>query len=89
MPFMQGGDLRYHLREHGPISEAHVKFYAAELLCAMADLHAKRVVFRDLKPEVRAAAGQGGAGRAWARHGAARRRPVEAGVRAPAGWRRA
>ena len=49
MPFMQGGDLRYHLREHGPLSEAHVKFYAAELLCAMADLHAKRVVFRDLR----------------------------------------
>lgn len=51
MPFMQGGDLRYHLREHGPLSEAHVRFYAAELLCALADLHAKRVVFRDLKPE--------------------------------------
>ena len=75
MPFMQGGDLRYHLREHGPLSEAHVKFYAAELLCAMADLHAKRVVFRDLKPEVRAAAGHGargaGHGRDAARHGAA------------------
>ena len=51
MPFMQGGDLRYHLREHGPLAEAHVKFYAAELLCALADLHAKRVVFRDLKPD--------------------------------------
>lgn len=35
MPFMQGGDLRYHLREHGPLAEPHVKFYAAELLCAM------------------------------------------------------
>ena len=51
MPFMQGGDMRYHLREHGPLSEAHTKFYAAELLCGIADLHAKRVVFRDMKPE--------------------------------------
>jgi serine/threonine protein kinase len=51
MPFMQGGDLRYHLREHGPLRESDVRFYAAELLCGLADLHAKRVVFRDLKPE--------------------------------------
>jgi serine/threonine protein kinase len=51
MPFMQGGDMRYHLREHGQLSESHARFYAAELLCALADLHAKRVVFRDLKPE--------------------------------------
>jgi len=51
MPFCQGGDLRYHMREHGPLSEDHARFYAAELLCGLADLHAKRVVFRDLKPD--------------------------------------
>jgi len=51
MPFMQGGDLRYHLQEHGPLREEAVRFYAAEILCGLEDLHAKRVVFRDLKPE--------------------------------------
>ncbi len=51
MPFMQGGDLRYHLREHGPLREDHCRFYAAEMLLGLADLHAKRVVYRDLKPE--------------------------------------
>lgn len=51
MPFMQGGDLRYHLREHGPLPEQWVVFYAAEMLLGLADLHAKRVVYRDLKPE--------------------------------------
>jgi len=71
------------------LPESHVQFYAAEVLLALGEMHSVGLVYRDLKPEVRAAAGQGGAGRAWARHGAARRRPVEAGVRAPAGWRRA
>ena len=46
---MQGGDLRYHLRENGILSEASVRFYAAELLCAIADLHEKEVIYRDLK----------------------------------------
>jgi serine/threonine protein kinase len=51
MPFMQGGDLRYHLKERGTMTVEQARFYAAELLLALQDLHAKRIVYRDLKPE--------------------------------------
>ena len=51
MPFLQGGDLRFHLRERGRMSEATARFYAAEMLLGLQDLHSKRIVYRDLKPE--------------------------------------
>jgi hypothetical protein len=66
------------------LPESHVQFYAAEVLLALEEMHSFGLVYRDLKPEVRAAAGQGGAG---AGHGCdtARR---GSGLRRPASWRR-
>ncbi len=39
MPFMSGGDLRYHLREHGKLTEKHTIIYAAEILLGIARMH--------------------------------------------------
>src|ERR1700687_5172023 len=50
MPFMQGGDLRYHLSQRGPIQEEDCIFYAAELLLALEYMHQKHIIYRDLKP---------------------------------------
>jgi serine/threonine protein kinase len=51
MPFMQGGDLRFHLKERGVMSFDIAQFYAAELLLGLEELHSKNIVYRDLKPE--------------------------------------
>ena len=49
--FIQGGELVSHLREKGQFKESWVKFYAAELITAIEDLHANQLIYRDLKPE--------------------------------------
>lgn len=46
MPFMQGGDLRYHLNERGTMDVNTAKFYAAEILLGLHDLHSKNIVYR-------------------------------------------
>ncbi len=53
MPFMQGGDLRYHLdnRERSGMSEADCAFYAAEMLLGLQELHSLMIVYRDMKPD--------------------------------------
>lgn len=51
MPFLKGGDLRYYLKEHGPMNEIGARFYSAEILIGLKELHSLRVVHRDLKPE--------------------------------------
>lgn len=51
MPFMQGGDLRYHLKERGTMNEETMRFYAAELLLGLEAMHQKHIIYRDLKPE--------------------------------------
>jgi hypothetical protein len=43
-------DLSKLLRAHGPLSYNHVRFYSAEITCALTYLHAKHFVYRDLKP---------------------------------------
>ncbi|XP_020197559.1 serine/threonine-protein kinase UCN [Aegilops tauschii subsp. strangulata] len=53
MPYCAGGDLN-ELRRAQPdrvFSPAAVRFYAAELVSALADLHAAGIAYRDLKPE--------------------------------------
>jgi len=51
MPFMQGGDLRYYLTTQGRMDEATLRFYAAELLLGLEQLHSLNIVYRDLKPD--------------------------------------
>lgn len=54
LEYFNGGELFFHLKSNGRFSEERAKFYAAEILCAIECLHANSIVYRDLKPEVRA-----------------------------------
>lgn len=52
MDFCPGGDLETLMHaERGPLTEDQAKLYAAEILLALKDLHARNIVYRDLKPD--------------------------------------
>lgn len=51
MPFVSGGDLFVHLREHKRFEESLSKFYAAQVILAFEYMHHMGLVYRDLKPE--------------------------------------
>ncbi|KAM9101361.1 G protein-coupled receptor kinase 3 isoform 2-T2 [Sarcophilus harrisii] len=50
LDLMNGGDLHYHLSQHGVFSEKEMKFYAAEIILGLEHMHNRFVVYRDLKP---------------------------------------
>jgi len=50
LDLMNGGDLHYHLSQHGVFSEKEVRFYAAEVILGLEHMHNRFVVYRDLKP---------------------------------------
>lgn len=50
LDLMNGGDLHYHLSQHGVFSELEVKFYAAEIILGLEHMHSRSIVYRDLKP---------------------------------------
>lgn len=50
LDLMGGGDLHYQLNQHGVFSEAHTKFYAAEIILGLEHMHRRFIVYRDLKP---------------------------------------
>ena len=50
LDLMNGGDLHYHLSQHGVFSEDNMKFYAAEVILGLEHMHRRFVVYRDLKP---------------------------------------
>ncbi|OWM73488.1 serine/threonine-protein kinase UCNL-like [Punica granatum] len=53
IPYCPGGDLnalRYHQTDR-VFSPAVIKFYLAEIVCALEHLHADGIAYRDLKPE--------------------------------------
>lgn len=50
-PFMQGGDLFYHLHQLGYFNEERAKFYLVEIIIALHYLHENNCIYRDLKPE--------------------------------------
>ncbi|KAK9387767.1 kinase-like domain-containing protein [Lipomyces mesembrius] len=47
---MTGGDLRFHLSRRS-FTESAVRFWIAELACALHYIHAREIVHRDIKPE--------------------------------------
>ncbi|CAI5735746.1 unnamed protein product [Hyaloperonospora brassicae] len=53
LEYCQGGELFFHLQQqHSHNFDEHAtRFYAAEVLAALSDLHARGIVYRDLKPE--------------------------------------
>lgn len=50
-----GGDMHYHLSQHGVFSEKEMRFYASEIILGLEHMHTCFVVYRDLK--VRSAGG--------------------------------
>lgn len=50
LDLMNGGDLHYHLSQHGVFLEKEVRFYAAEVILGLEHMHSRFVVYRDLKP---------------------------------------
>eukprot|EP01113_Clastostelium_recurvatum_P044420 TRINITY_DN74_c0_g1_i1.p1 TRINITY_DN74_c0_g1~~TRINITY_DN74_c0_g1_i1.p1 ORF type:complete len:402 (-),score=117.19 TRINITY_DN74_c0_g1_i1:66-1271(-) len=51
LDYVNGGELFFHLKKEGRFPEARVRLYAAEIVSAIAHLHALGIVYRDLKPE--------------------------------------
>jgi serine/threonine protein kinase len=49
--FFNGGELYFYLSEGGAFGEERARFYAAEIASALAYLHKRGIVYRDLKPE--------------------------------------
>mmetsp|Transcript_5126 Transcript_5126/g.7832 ORF Transcript_5126/g.7832 Transcript_5126/m.7832 type:complete len:753 (-) Transcript_5126:68-2326(-) len=51
LDYCAGGELFFHLSRYRRFPELWTRFYAAELLLALAHLHSKGIIYRDLKPE--------------------------------------
>lgn len=51
-PLLLGGDLHYHLSQHGVFSEKEMGFYASEIILGLEHMHNRFVVYRDLKVTV-------------------------------------
>jgi len=51
LTYCPGGELFFHLSKKGRFSETQARFYGAEILLALGDLHKQDIIYRDLKPE--------------------------------------
>ena len=51
MELVQGGELFLYLRSLGKLETMHAQLYAAQVVLMFEYLHAKEIVYRDLKPE--------------------------------------
>lgn len=61
VPLPPGGDLHYHLSQHGVFSETEMRFYATEIILGLEHMHTRFVVYRDLKVRARRAPRDGAA----------------------------
>ena len=51
MEFVKGGEFYSIVRQYSPFPDMVAKFYAAQVVSILSYLHAKCIVYRDLKPE--------------------------------------
>ncbi|KAE9113587.1 hypothetical protein PF010_g10017 [Phytophthora fragariae] len=51
LDYCPGGELFFHLSQHGHFTEPVAAFYLAEVLLALEHLHQHDIIYRDLKPE--------------------------------------
>lgn len=51
MPYVNGGDLYFHVKSDKQFSEDRMRFYAAQIVLALGYLHSHGVIYRDLKLE--------------------------------------
>jgi serine/threonine protein kinase len=51
LEYLPGGELFFHLNRSGIFPQNVTRFYTAELVLALSDVHKANVVYRDLKPE--------------------------------------
>jgi len=51
LDYLPGGDLFYYLTNKKKFSEAVAKYYVAEILIALKEVHSQNIIYRDLKPE--------------------------------------
>ena len=51
LEFLQGGDLITQICQHGTFTVSKCRYYAASVVLAFQEIHAKGVVYRDLKLE--------------------------------------
>ena len=51
LEYVAGGELFFHLKQRGRFNEQEVRFYAAEIITFLSQLHNNGIIYRDLKPE--------------------------------------
>ena len=51
LEFLPGGELLKQIKQHLSLSIGDSRFYLAEVLTAIHQLHQKNIIYRDLKPE--------------------------------------
>ena len=51
LDIVNGGDLFYHIKKRGHLSEKEAKFFGAQIILGLEFLHENKIVYRDLKPE--------------------------------------
>lgn len=51
LEYVPGGELFSHLRKAGKFPSFTARYYSAQIVLALEYLHAKNIIYRDLKPE--------------------------------------